>query len=238
MELKATTETYWNGNGKHQTFADFLNKYVPTSGYTNHDYMNAFLFMSRCYHDLYNNGLCNWSLIKRDMHYLNHFSKQLRPSLEGNNDPLYTFQYPVRLLKKNEQMVHDAFEEVMDALLSYGKTIEGLHDELAYYFIDSKTFLDTFGFDTNELKKRAISWTKIPLPFEPDKPIAQYYVHFRDTRTVIDEHLVISGEKPSLVIDIEHARPFHANWDDVREKAVMIRDMKRAVEKMTDYDLT
>lgn len=55
--------TYWNSAGKHQDKASLLEKLLPDSGPVDNPRKNPKLERFRkacnCYHDLYNNGLCN-----------------------------------------------------------------------------------------------------------------------------------------------------------------------------------
>lgn len=55
--------TYWNHNGKFETFAAALQERVPVEGAVKNVQKNKQLERFRkavnCYYDLYNNGLCN-----------------------------------------------------------------------------------------------------------------------------------------------------------------------------------
>ena len=57
------SNTYWNCKGKYQELSDKLEELVPTSGSVENPRINKalekFRKASNCYHDLYNNGLCN-----------------------------------------------------------------------------------------------------------------------------------------------------------------------------------
>lgn len=58
------TFSYWNHKGLYQTCGDQLNELIPAEGSvpnprsTNKN-LEKFRKASNCYHDLYNNGLCN-----------------------------------------------------------------------------------------------------------------------------------------------------------------------------------
>ncbi len=53
--------TYWNNNGKHQAIVDQLGKLIPDSGECpkTAPKLEIFRQASNCYHDFYNNALCN-----------------------------------------------------------------------------------------------------------------------------------------------------------------------------------
>ena len=55
--------TYWNNNGTFQTVVNQLNKLIPDEGSVvqprKNKALEKFRKASNCYHDLYNNGLCN-----------------------------------------------------------------------------------------------------------------------------------------------------------------------------------
>ncbi len=57
------SQTYWNSNGKHQDLADALRTRIPDSGEVRdveyNPKLEKYRLMMNCYHDLYNNGLCN-----------------------------------------------------------------------------------------------------------------------------------------------------------------------------------
>lgn len=51
--------TYWNETGKYQKEYDKLWKLIPPTGWSDNKYINLLIAVSKRYHDLYNNGLCN-----------------------------------------------------------------------------------------------------------------------------------------------------------------------------------
>jgi len=53
--------TYWNNNGKHQAIVGQLNKLIPDSGECpkTAPKLEIFRQAANCYHDFYNNALCN-----------------------------------------------------------------------------------------------------------------------------------------------------------------------------------
>lgn len=61
--LITAENTYWNHNGKHQNKVTMLERLIPDSGSVPDPRKNPKLERFRkacnCYHDLYNNGLCN-----------------------------------------------------------------------------------------------------------------------------------------------------------------------------------
>lgn len=48
--------TYWNEQGKHQSFLSQAEDRYPSFGYTSNVYMNMLICMSHLYYDAYNNG--------------------------------------------------------------------------------------------------------------------------------------------------------------------------------------
>lgn len=68
--------TYWNENGKYQTFVDEALEKMPSIGYTSNPYMNLFIAMSHIYYDIYNNGGCNI-----EDHYMRDFRQYVQPML-------------------------------------------------------------------------------------------------------------------------------------------------------------
>lgn len=56
------TNTYWNNNGSLEAYVKQLQELVPVEGEVktpNSKALEKFRRASNCYHDLYNNGLCN-----------------------------------------------------------------------------------------------------------------------------------------------------------------------------------
>jgi hypothetical protein len=48
--------SYWSGKGKHQQELEKLYKLMPDYGYTDNDYMNLFIAISKVYYRHYNDG--------------------------------------------------------------------------------------------------------------------------------------------------------------------------------------
>lgn len=48
--------TYWDGAGKYQSWADMVSETMPTYNKTDNEYMNVFISISKIYYEIYNNG--------------------------------------------------------------------------------------------------------------------------------------------------------------------------------------
>ncbi len=81
--MVAITNTYWNSNGKYNSYAEQLQELIPIEGAVANPRKNKKLEKFRkavnCYYDLYNNGLCNrassfakvFGIASRDYKYIN-----------------------------------------------------------------------------------------------------------------------------------------------------------------------
>lgn len=58
-------KTYWNGDGKYQDWYDKIADTMPSMYDTDNSNMNLFIYMSRLYYDIYNNGGANVSDSKK-----------------------------------------------------------------------------------------------------------------------------------------------------------------------------
>jgi len=72
--------TYWNENGKHQEENNRLSDLMPNWGWTDNRYVNLFIFASRVYYDVNNNGGGNLkgSLLKKMDKYLLPFAEDIK----------------------------------------------------------------------------------------------------------------------------------------------------------------
>lgn len=106
------TFSYWNHKGLYQTAGDRLNKLIPMEGSvpnprsTNKN-LEKFRKASNCYHDLYNNGLCN-----RAEEFRNVFSiassqfKTRRVVFLTNGRSYHTTRFDRRLYEKVEERMN------------------------------------------------------------------------------------------------------------------------------------
>ena len=58
-------KAYWNGDGKYQDWYDKIADTMPSMYDTDNSNMNLFIYMSRLYYDIYNNGGANVSDSKK-----------------------------------------------------------------------------------------------------------------------------------------------------------------------------
>lgn len=80
--------TYWNSNGKYQAWYEELWKQVPTQGKAEKSHIDLVRCAAKLYHDHYNNGGCNWDILKGYVwSNLNYWNEELFNSPEGGDYP-------------------------------------------------------------------------------------------------------------------------------------------------------
>ena len=111
---------YWCKEGKHQGFVNQTEKLIPSRGYTENKYMNAFICGVRIYYDIYNNG--GWNI--KDC-YMDDAKKFLDDVLKINK---------ALILNKNKQCEYiekymdKLIEKIRDKDLTYNKYILYIDD--------------------------------------------------------------------------------------------------------------
>ena len=63
-------KTYWNGNGKYQKEYEILVKLIPEKGRSKFENIELLRCISNIYYDYYNNGFCNYNILKEEIAFL------------------------------------------------------------------------------------------------------------------------------------------------------------------------
>jgi hypothetical protein len=93
--------SYWRQKGKYQDFVDEADKLMPNWGYTENNYMNLFIDISKLYYDCYNNG--GWNIYDCYMDRVANVKKYIR--------------LDIRKFMKNEEYREEKTDEVFAFLL-------------------------------------------------------------------------------------------------------------------------